>query len=53
MALAGAIAPPEARTSLTATVLLAVLVGLVVTGPYSKWRRRSHQAVAGRPAIQG
>jgi BASS family bile acid:Na+ symporter len=53
MALAGAIAPPEARTSLTATVLLAVLVGMVVTGPYSKWRRRSHPAVAGAPAIQG
>jgi BASS family bile acid:Na+ symporter len=42
LAVAGAIAaglPAVAATGVTATVMLAFLVGLLVTGPYTKWRR--------------
>jgi BASS family bile acid:Na+ symporter len=44
LAVAGAIVP-DAR-ALSAAVLLAFLVGLVATGPYTKWRKRT-RATAG------
>jgi BASS family bile acid:Na+ symporter len=49
LATASAITAPENQPAVSAAVMLAVLVSIVVTGPYVKWRRRGHAAV-GTPA---
>ena len=50
MTIAGAITSAENQPAVTATILLAVLVGIVVTIPYVKLRRRTHVIGASAPA---
>jgi BASS family bile acid:Na+ symporter len=49
LATASAITAPENQPGVSAAVMLAVLVSIVVTVPYVKWRRRGPAAV-GTPA---
>jgi len=46
LAVAGAVA--EDKNAISSAVLLAFLVGMIVTGPYTKWRKRTHASVAAK-----
>ena len=50
LAVVGANASAEARPIVTAAVLLCVLVSVLVTGPFVKWRRRGSAAASAVPA---
>jgi BASS family bile acid:Na+ symporter len=50
MAVATAILPPEQKGAVAAVILLNLVVGAIVTGPYVKWRKRVH-APAPLPAV--
>jgi len=49
LAVAGAVA--QDKNAISSAVLLAFLVGLIVTGPYTKWRKRTPGAAATSPAV--
>jgi BASS family bile acid:Na+ symporter len=43
LAIAGAVLPGQ--RAVTAVILLSLLVGAIVTGPYVKWRKRAAQPI--------
>ena len=52
LGLAGAVTTAETKPAVSATILLAVLMSIIVTTPYVMWRKRSHPAAAIAPAPQ-
>lgn len=50
IAIAGSVVAGENQPEITATVILAVIAGAIVTAPYVKLRKRSHLAGAPAPA---
>ena len=50
MSVVAATALPENRAPVSAAILLVVLFGALVAGPYVKWRKKSHAATAPTPA---